>query len=239
MLPVISGSSIPNAVKLPLVLISTALVYSSQAVQAIDYGNSYLGFGALMFKEFMVGALIAFVGYMIFTLVYLVGQLIDFQLGLSMVSVFDPVSQLQIPITGNLIYYMVCLLFVQSGGLNAFAALILSSYKMLQPGKASLLLNGEVVIFFLDLTTEVFSIGVKYSLPVLGGIIVLDVALGLLVKAVPQANIFVVGIPLKLLVGFLILYISIPTFIDMYNYIFDESYSKMLDLMQGLVLNGR
>ncbi len=238
-MPIISGTNIPVMLRVSISLIAAAIIYSSQIVKDISYNENFIGLAFVMMKEFIIGLLIAFVAYVVFSMIFFVGQIIDYQLGLSMAAVYDPVSQMQVPISGNLIYFMICLLFMRTGGFNAFFAVAFNSYKMLPPGESSIIFSGEIVKFFIDLLTQSFSQGVKFALPIMGCIIVLDIGLGILVKAVPQANVFVVGVPLKLIIGFALLFLTIPVFMDMYDFIFSESYRKMIDLMQGLVLNGR
>lgn len=233
MLPILSGRNIPTLVKVCFCFISTLLIFSTGVVAPVDLGDTVFANAFLFFGEFLVGLLIAFVAYAVFSLVYLMGQLIDFQLGLSMASVYDPISQIQIPITGNLIYYGVILLFIQSGGFHSFIYTIINSFKVLPPGTANLSFDKGMIEFLVILMTGIFEAAIKFSIPIVGSILIIDVALGILVKAVPQVNVFVVGVPIKLFIGFIIFLVITPIISELYDYVFDTSFIKMQDIIEG------
>ena len=69
-------------------------------------------------------------------------------------------------------------------------------------------------------------------MPIIGAIMIINVALGVLVKAVPQMNIFVVGMPIKVLAGlFLLLLVLAPALGFIFNYIFDAAYHELIHIM--------
>jgi len=75
---------------------------------------------------------------------------------------------------------------------------------------------------------------VQAAIPIAGAIMVIDIAMGLLVKAAPQMNIFVVGMPIKLLAGLLLLYMMTPILSDVYRTVFDLAYSAMAGAPKGM-----
>jgi flagellar biosynthetic protein FliR len=234
LLPIFSGVSIPNVVKVGFTLLMAGLVFSSGKVTEVVYTSSVVGFVTLCASEFVTGVLLGFVVFLSFSAIYFAGQLIDYQIGFSMVNVFDPVSQIQVPVMGNLFYLIVCAMLVVTGGLNSFIAAIFYSYDAIVPGAARIVGNTGAIGFMLELITQFFVVGVKISMPIVGPIIIIDVVLGILVKAVPQMNIFVVGMPLKVLLGLGLLYTIISFLLTIYDYTFELAFQAFVDFLGGI-----
>ncbi len=234
-LPILSGGNIPATSRAGLAVVLAYIVLVSGKVTEVSYYNSVLGFAILIGQEFIVGFFLAYIVYMVFTVMYFVGQLIDYQIGFSMVSVLDPTTQIQVPIVGNLLYLLMGAMLIVTGGLQALLAGLFYSYDKLPIGTARIISNGELLTNIISLIVSYFIIGVQIALPVVGTILIVDIALGLLVKAVPQMNIFVVGMPLKLLIGLIIFYLITPVFYDVYNMLFDKAYTYMFKVMEGMM----
>ena len=234
-LPVLSGSSLPNMAKVMFSLAFAFMLFSTGQVEAIAYDGSVPGFVFVLIQEFFVGFTIGFVVYLIFNTIYFAGQLIDYQIGFSMVNVFDPQTQIQVPLTGNIFYFMMAALLVVSGGLHVLIAAMAYSFEVVPAGTEMLYENEALFMYIVGLLADFFIIGLRIAMPIAGSLILMDVALGILVKAVPQMNVFVVGLPMKLFVGLLILYLIVPNMVDMFNTIFDYSTRAADNAIGGLM----
>jgi flagellar biosynthetic protein FliR len=144
-----------------------------------------------------------------------------------MVSVLDPVTQIQVPITGNLLYLITLLMLVTTHGINHIIGAFLYCFQKIPLGGAMILSNEGLLNMAVDVIVNFMVIGVRISMPILGTILVLDVGLGILVKAVPQMNVFVVGMPIKLLIGLSVFIIIVPIFSTIYENIFWEAYRNL------------
>ncbi|WP_250229369.1 flagellar biosynthetic protein FliR [Anaeropeptidivorans aminofermentans] len=234
LLPIFSGTTIPNTAKIAFILPLGIMIYSGGAVTEISYDSNTAGLVFLLIKEFMVGLTLSFAVYTIFMTLFMAGQFMDYQIGFSMVSIFDPVTQIQVPITGNFLYMLIILLLVRTGGLHAFIGVIFKSFEVLPVGTAEIFSNKFIASYMLSLLTDYFSLGVQIAMPIVGAIFIVDISLGLLVKAAPQMNVFVVGMPIKLLIGLYILYYIIPVFAGVYDHLFEQSYKAVINIMGGL-----
>ncbi len=233
-IPVLAGSNIPMNAKVGFSILMAYLLFATNKVVDISYTNSVLGYGMLMVEEFFVGFTIGFTVFCFFSVMYFVGQLIDMQIGFSMVSVFDPVSQIQVPIAGNLLFMIMGILLIEMGGLHAFIQVLFYSYELLPIGSAFILGNEHSATTLLAILATYFVIGLQVSMPIVGATLIIDIALGLLVKAVPQMNIFVVGLPLKLLLGLMVFYIIFPIFYDVYDNLFSQAMENIIKLVKGM-----
>lgn len=234
LLPIFSGTTIPNMVKIVFILPLSLMIYSSGIVGQITYFDSTTGLVFLLVKEFMVGLSMSFVVYSIFMVLFMVGQFMDYQIGFSMVSVFDPVTQIQVPITGNLLYMFAILLLATTGGLHSLIALCFRSFELLPIGDAMVIGNGGLAQYMLKLLGDYFVLGVQIAMPIIGTIFIVDVSLGLLVKAAPQMNVFAVGMPIKLLIGLAMLYFVIPMFGGVYDHLYEQAYKAAINIMEIL-----
>ncbi|MDR3240165.1 MAG: flagellar biosynthetic protein FliR [Clostridiales bacterium] len=236
--PVFSSSNIAGMVKIGLASAVSFLIFTSgQAEPAVSgalYTESVPGFFLLVISEFMIGFTAGFTVSMAFNLVLFAGQLLDFQIGFSMVSVFDPVSQIQVPIVGNLLNLTVTALLVQSGGLHALLSALFFSYEALPIGHAFFTGNGRLIWRLLETLMSFMSIAVQICIPIVGALLIIDISMGLLVKAVPQMNVFVVGMPIKLLAGLLLLAMLTPMFSGVYQITFEQAMKALTQILKGM-----
>ena len=233
-IPVISSANIPNSIKVAMAVAIAYFIFITGTIREVHYDNHLGGYVLLLVKEFIVGFAAGFVVNLIFSVFYFVGQMIDYQIGFAMVSILDPLSQIQVPITGNMLYLFITIMLVASGGLNAFIAAFFYSYEVIPIGSAIIVGNPTLMLYLSDVVLRFFSIGVSVALPVVGTILILDVALGVLVKAVPQMNIFVVGMPIKVFLGLFVFMLTLPLLGGIYNFIFEESYLNIINIIDGM-----
>jgi len=226
-LPIMAGQNLPLGARIGLSLGMALLAFLSNAVVLPTYTFTALSFGFLVVQEFLIGVIIGFAVMMMFSLFHFVGQLVDFQIGFSMVSVADPFGQQQTPITGNLYYLIISVFFISSGALRDVIWLFFESYNILGIGEAVVIGNEFIAAFMVDMIIEYFVFGLRIALPVIGTVIIVDIILGILVKAVPQMNVFVVGIPLKVFIGMIVIWLTLP--------LIETAFREVLDFLFGYI----
>ena len=165
-------------VKAGFIFILTVTVYSFSTGDAFDITNP-LEYGLLLFKEFAAGYAIGFVTELFFFVITFAGYVMDFQMGMSMSTVYDPQSNAQVPITGSLLQVFYVLLFFAVDGHLALMKILLTS--------------AEIVPYGGILLTQ--------GLAVLAAEFLVEIGVGILNKIVPQINVFVINIQLKVIVG--------------------------------------
>lgn len=236
-LPVLGGGTIPTSTKLGFSLALTGIIYSSGLIYIPPEFNiqDVVVYGMLILKEFLVGLIIGFVVFFIFNSVYFSGHLTDQQMGYSMSSVYDPISNTQVPISGNLYYFSLCALFIINKGHYMIINTIYYSYKALPIGKAFIVGNQNLTNLILYEMLQFFVIGTLFALPIIGIILIMDVSLGVLVKTVPKVNVFAVGMPLKAMAGLIALWIIVPAFSDVYVRIFSVLSELILGVVKVLI----
>ncbi len=230
-LPIFTSGSIPIQVKVIFVAAFAYIIFYSNIITGVTYSNSILGYGFLMIKEFIVGVCLGYVVFAFFSLLYLTGHLIDYQLGFTMLSILDPISQIQVPITGNLYYMAVTAFLVQTGGLNQMISALFYSYSAIPIGEANLFFNANLLAVIIELLGKFFEIGVRFSMPIMGTILIVNVSLGLITRAAPNLHVFSIGMPIKNIGGLILLLITAPLLVDFYNVVYNESYNFILKMI--------
>jgi len=234
-MPIFGLRNIPAMTKAAFSLLLALIVFTSGDIELVAFDDNIFGYMALIAKEFAVGLAIGYVVFMIFNFMYLSGFLTDQQIGLTMANVFDPVSLIQVPISGNLYYLLICMFFVVTGGHRMTISTICYSFKALPLGSAVVVGNSGIFSIVLDLMTQFFIIGTLLALPPIGVILVLDVALGVMARAVPRMNIFAVGMSLKIIVGLLILWVISPLFGMVYNMLYELMTQRLADIIKVMM----
>jgi flagellar biosynthetic protein FliR len=152
-----------------------------------------------------------------------------------MVNVLDPIQQIQVPVMGNILSMAAYALFIVSGGLHEVMRIFFNSFRLVPIGTAFILGNAPLAEFMMWTFTGFVILAVRIALPIVGTMLIIDVCLGIMVKAVPQMNVFVVGMPLKVLVGlFLVFSVMIPQLSTIYNNVFDIAVEGMANVIEGM-----
>jgi len=226
--PIFSRTNIPNILK---ICFSVLLSFVLLNTVGIDYvSNNVLDFVIVIFKELIIGIYIGFIAYLFLVSLYVAGQIIDTQIGFGMVNVFDPQSNSQVPIIGTFYNILATLIFLTINGHHYLIKALISSYDYISIGQ--FIFTKNAIIQLIDILGNTFVIGFKISGPILATIFIVDVLLGILARTVPQMNVFVVGMPLKIITGLLILVISIPLIFITFEHIFNNMNEQIFQFLK-------
>ena len=196
--PILGRRNIPMQVKAGFIFVLTLTVYSFSAGDAFDIANP-LEYGFLLLKEFAAGYVIGYVTELFFFVITFAGYVMDFQMGLSMSTVYDPQSNTQVPITGSLLQAFYALLFFAVDGHLALMKILLQSAEIVPYG--GIVITQNLALRVIDLFSECVIMGIKFAFPILAAEFLIEIGVGILNKIVPQINIFVINIQLKVIVG--------------------------------------
>ncbi len=229
--PVFGRRELPAYLKIGLAFFCSYILVPLLGDVQVEYTN-LLSFTVIAAKEFLVGIIIGYVSFLIFSALYVAGQIIDMQIGFGMVNVLDPTMNTQVPITGNFVYILTTLFFLAIDGHHILISALFKSYSVLPINGfefTEAMVNNMTTIF-----SDVFAIGFRISIPVLAAALLAEVALGILSKTVPQMNVFVVGIPMKIAIGLLTLFVMMPIFIQVMTVTFDRMYGYIYLIIRSM-----
>jgi flagellar biosynthesis protein FliR len=228
--PVFSMRGVPNQFKIGFGFFTAVVIYSSIEVnQSVSMTDSYL---FLIIKETLIGLALGFVAALLLYTVQVAGAFIDFQMGFAIANVVDPQTGAQVPIIGNFKYMLALLFFVAVDGHHLLLDGIVKSYELLPLTELIAPIGSESIAKFMTtLFVQMFVMALQMALPIVGSLFLVDVALGILARTVPQVNVFVVGLPLKIFVGFIMLFLTMPVFF----YLLQNLFRKIIDSMGQLI----
>jgi len=235
--PIFSAKNVPMTLKIGLSFFITLIAFSTIDKTIIVMDGIFL-IDAM--KEIVIGLLLGFVGYLFFTLVQIAGSFMDMQMGFSMANIIDPMTGAQSPIIGNLKFMLATLLFLSLDGHYYFLRAIIDSYKWVPLSNQAFvhIYNGQVSDFLLTTFSIVFSLSFQMAAPMVTALFLVDVGLGILTRVAPQFNVFVIGMPLKILIGFILLTLLFPGFILLFTNMFTLMFSTMQKLVELLGSQG-
>ncbi|WP_181884570.1 flagellar biosynthetic protein FliR [Neobacillus piezotolerans] len=209
--PVWRDRQIPPQFKIGFAFFVTVMVAGTvEPAHIPDLDSVYL---LLVLKETVVGISLGMLTAFLLYAIQLAGSFVDLQSGLAMSTLFNPQTGVQEPITGRFYYAMAMLFFLSVDGHHILLKGAVASFQWIPaelwlPAGAA----GSMAALSISITKNMFWIAVLIASPVMGTIFMVDIALGMLSKMVPQMNLFVVGIPIKLLVHYIVLFITMPVF---------------------------
>ncbi len=205
--PFFSMNSVPNRVKIGVGVFISYIIYQGLTPIELPY-NSVLGFAIIVIKEAFTGILIGFSANICTSILNFAGHFADTEIGLSMASLFDPVTRENVTLTGVYYQYSVLMLLLISGMYQYVLAAICESFNLI-PVNGAIFSSEKLVLSMLEFLGDYISMGFRICLPVFVCILLLNAVLGILAKVSPQLNMFAVGIQLKILAGFAILFLTV------------------------------
>ena len=224
--PIYGRVNIPNIVKICFVFAVNYLLFLSFP-QTVDITySSLLEFILLCASEFLIGVSMAFIMNIFFSLVsYTAGQLIDMQIGFGIVSVYDAQNNTQAPVMGNILNLMLLLVFFSTDCHLTLIEMIYLTIQRMPIG--TLVFSPGIGLLALELFGKAFALGVMMALPLIASGLTIEIAFGVLMRAVPQIHMFVVGVPLKMIVGLLLFVVTMPVYGNFSTRILNDMFSGM------------
>lgn len=228
--PVFSAGQIPIMVRIGLAGFISFVLYRALPLAAPigDMG----GLVAAVVSQIVIGLIVGFVAYLVFMGVQFAGEIVDIQIGFAVANIISPQTQQQVTVIGELELTLATLVFLISNshllmlqGIGGSFNLVPLPYVNLDPSVA-----GNVVIFLEQAFLVVFQI----AAPAAVSLFVVNIALGLMARVAPQMNVFVVGFPLQIGVGLLMLAVSVPLLVAVAPNLFIDTAHHMDTVMRGM-----
>lgn len=203
--PLLGRNNLSNIVKAGMALVLAAAVFSSAeaAPPPVPAGTAELALRLLL--ELGVGFVLGFVMQLCIAVVQVGGEIIDTQMGMTMAQTYDAGSQVNMTVTGSLLNILFVLNFFAENGHYTLMRVLVTSGEVLPFGTAAF---GEAVASRVaELFLACLVLAVKLALPILAAELLGELGMGILMKAIPQINAFVINIELKVIIGLGLLFL--------------------------------
>ncbi|MDX8398019.1 MAG: flagellar biosynthetic protein FliR [Mariprofundaceae bacterium] len=234
LVPVLGHNLVPPPVKAGLVAMVAILLYPIVAPQVPIISPEPALFMMLAIQEVLLAGIFALLANLIFAAVQFAGQVMSFQMGMSIASVLDPATSEQGAITAQLANVLAMLLWLSMGVHHAFILALSDSFTVLPIGQpwAS---GGWYILN--DAAAEMFVLALRLVAPVLLLLFFVNVALGLVSRAVPQIQVFFVSFPLSVGLGLFVFAMSLPAIMSLTQDAF-TSLGQQLPMMLRSLAGG-
>ena len=231
--PFFSTNNVPRRVKIAFSLLMAFLLYRFVVPHYVLKYDTLIGYATLVIKEAIAGVLLGFSTNLCMYIMQFVGTLSDMNIGLSMVSFFDPVTRVNTGFTGTLYQYSILLILCVTDMYQWILRAFVDSYELIPTGRI-VFDTDSLFVSMTSFMTDYISIGFRIFLPVFGVMLLLNAVLGIMAKIAPQMNMFSVGMQLKILVGLSVLFLSIGMLPTISDFIFSEMKVMFTNFAGGM-----
>lgn len=228
--PIFSAPQIPQLLRLGFGTLLSFIVF--HMVPVVHLSGDLYELAIAVASQIALGVIVGFVASLVFTGVQFAGELIDLQIGFAIANVLNPQTQQNITIIGEFQLAIATLVFLATDSHHFLIQGIAGSFTLaplpfinLDPSIA-----GNVTTFF----TQSFLIVFRIAAPVVTALFITNVALAFMARVAPQMNVFVVGLPIQVGVGLIMMAISIPLMATVGPELFQNVSREMDAVMRGL-----
>ncbi|MCI8698932.1 MAG: flagellar biosynthetic protein FliR [Oscillospiraceae bacterium] len=206
--PILGRTNIPAAFRTGMALVLSVFVTSVSDQQPAQ-PSGLAEFMVLMLLEIFIGFLLGMAVNFFFYIPQLAGSMIDTQMGMTMNQMYDAGSAANMSVTGQILNVLMLLLFFAGGGHLTLLRMFITSEQIVPFGQVAVGLPAYQLL--LELFVECTVLSVKLCMPVLAAELIAQVGMGVLMKVIPQINVFAINIELKVIVGLaLVLVLTVP-----------------------------
>lgn len=229
--PLFGRKNIPTLFKTGFALLLAITVYpSAGAAQAS--APSALIYAVILLKEFAVGYVLAMVMQLFEMVVTYAGSIIDFQMGLSMSTVYDAQNGTQIALTGNILQIYFLLLFFAVDGHLALLKILMTSQEIVP--YAGVQIGPHAAQAILQIFVQCIVLAVKLAFPIIAFEFLVEVGTGLLMRIIPQINLFVMSIQLRVIIGIIMMAFLISPMGDSLRHVITEMVKNLQEILRAL-----
>lgn len=221
--------TIPVSIRILFTIAISIILLQLYSLKELPDMNVLLALGI---KEIIVGLIIGFLANIIFYILQIVGQIIDFQVGLSLANIINPAFDIQVSPIGDLLFVLSMFIFLVSGGHLQLIEAFGYSFNIV-PLDIVNLSNYAFGEAFKLLGNFTLQVALRFSAPIISIILLVDVIIGIIARTVPQINIFIIGLPLKTGLAFLALVMIIGIVPDLINKELPYMIRELISIMKG------
>lgn len=206
--PVFQSRLIPPQVKIgfSVLLAFVCLPLVRESAPALTFFSwSYV---VALLREAFLGVAFGVVTNLVFASIQIAGEIIDFQMGFSYVNVVDPLSGLGASVMGQFYLLFATMYYLGIGGYRLTIEGLVRSFALVPPG--GFVVRGDLAPSFVRLVGEVMLLALRLGAPVIVALFLANLTLAILSRAIPQMNVFIVGLPLNIGIGFFIALATFP-----------------------------
>jgi len=225
--PVFGTRTVPIKVKIITSFAITSVLVPMLPAPEIDVFNPLSVL--VIAQQVLIGLIIGFTVQLVFSAVITGGQIVAMQMGLGFSLMVDPQNGAQSPVLSQFYTIMVMLIYLAINGHLVLLEVLAESFKTM-PISA----QGLVADDFMQVVrwgTNIFAGGLAIALPAIASLLVVNIAFGVMTRSAPQLNIFAIGFPITMLLGFALVMITLPNIAPKSISLFSEAYHLIQNIL--------
>ncbi|MEW6646997.1 MAG: flagellar biosynthetic protein FliR [Pseudomonadota bacterium] len=227
-MPIFGSILIPVRVRLMLALAVTSIVAPvlppGPAVDPISLASVLI-----ILQQILIGVAMGFAMQLVFNAVTTGGQIIAMQMGLGFASMVDPQNGMQVPVLSQLYLLLVTLLFLGFNGHLVMIEMVAESFTALPVAADGLTRNSFWTLA--GWGTQMFAGALWLALPAVASLLVVNIAFGVMARAAPQLNIFAIGFPVALMMGFVVILFTLPVVVPQFETLVNDGFALIVRLL--------
>lgn len=227
--PIFSSRQVPVRFRLMLMLLITWMVIPTLPPMPTADVLSHAGI-MIMLQQILIGVVMGFILQMLFGILVFGGQMVAYSTGLGFASMVDPQNGVQVPVVAQFYLILTTLLFLLSNGHLLAIELLADSFQSMPVAVDGISRNGLLDIVAWG--SRLFAGGLLIALPIVGAMLMVNMGMGVVMRAAPQLNIFSVGFPITMLLGFALMWVTLPSLFDLFTHFMEESFQLMMQTLR-------
>lgn len=225
--PITSSSAIPPLARGALAFFAAIIFYYFVGDLYGPIPEAGLGYALVLIAEVALGIIMGLFLQIVFAIFQTAGQLFSFQMGFGASQVYDPLAQVQIPLSGQFLNLIGLAVFLSVSGMVRMFVIGLAGSFSVMKGTDFLAAGPFLQETLIKSLGGLFEQSLILAFPILGTLILISVTMGLLAKAAPQMNLLMVGFPIQIGVGFTLMLVATPFIVEKMSLIIDMGFNMI------------
>lgn len=186
---------------------------------------------SIITQQVLIGLAMGLMIQMVFQALVIAGEAIANGMGLGFARMVDPANGVQVPVISQFLIVMATLLFVILNGHLMLIDLVVKSFHILPIAETGLSSQGFWKI--VSWASQMFAGGVLVAIPAVTALLVVNISMGVITRAAPQLNIFAVGFPMMILLGFIFLAMTVPSMLAQFTHMMMDNFEYMQTVLEA------
>ncbi len=231
LLPVFNQNPIPTTVKMAISFLLAFLVFPQMPLISFTIANSPVFFFMIVLEQIFIGLVIGFTTSFLLYFVTMGGEYIARDIGL-MQGTMNPFVEFQSNLYSIILTVILVVIFFASGGHYFFIRVLFESFQYIPMGNFIWDTRSFAAILLL-LSASSFVVAFQFAAPIMGAIFLCTVTLGLMNRVMPQMQVWLLGIPLKIFLGTIVIIYSMPFMVQLFNANFEQLQRALFAILRA------
>ncbi|MDH5766500.1 MAG: flagellar biosynthetic protein FliR [Gammaproteobacteria bacterium] len=205
-------------------LVAVPMLPTAPFVDPISYSGL-----VLLVQQVLIGVAMGFIFQMVFQALIIAGEAIASTMGLGFARMVDPANGVQVPVISQFLIIMATLLFVVINGHLMLIELVMESFRVLPVGD---ILGAQAYLQLASWGSQMFIGALLVAIPAVLALLVVNISMGVITRAAPQLNIFAVGFPMMILLGFIFLTATTPSMLAQFTHLLMDGFAMARDIVE-------